>query len=308
MLYDNYMSLIISFVVFIVIILLLLSIKIIDQNTIAVVEFFGKYNRSMVAGLNILIPFFESIRERVSLRQQNFALQGNYPSKDKVITTIGTNLIYAVDHGVTETNPTGGAGIKKYVYELDNRERSIEASIENSLRTYVARETHESLLEKKEELALHIKSDLEGQFNEWGMKISSFQITNVTFPVTITNAMSEVVASEQLRRAASNKGEAIKIQAIKEAEAEKERKRLQGEGIALEREAIAEGLKKSIEIVKNITKQDANQIIATLTLTQYLDTIKSIGLSENSKVIFIDSNVNKTKDLMTSLISSMEAK
>ncbi len=305
--YSYIMTIIISIGAFIVLVLLF-SIRIIAQNTIAVVELFGKYNRSMVAGLNIKIPFFETIRERVSLRQQNFALQGNYPSKDKVITTIGTNLIYSVDHGVTESNPTGGAGIKKYVYELDNRERSIEASIENSLRTYVARETHESLLEKKEELALHIKSDLEGQFNEWGMKINSFQITNVTFPITITNAMSEVVASEQLKRAASNKGEAIKIQAIKEAEAEKERKRLQGEGIALEREAIAEGLKKSIEIVKNVTKQDSEEIIATLTLTQYLDTMKTIGLSDNSKVIFIDSNVNKTKELMTTLMSSFEAK
>ncbi len=300
------MTILISSIVFLVIVLLILCVRIIDQNTIAVVELFGKYNRSMVAGFNIIIPFFESIRERVTLRQQNFGLQGNYPSKDKVITTIGTNLIYAVDHGVTEANLTGGPGIKKYVYELQDREKSIEASIENSLRTYVARETHESLLEKKEELALHIKSDLESQFSDWGMKISSFQITNVTFPVTITNAMSEVVASKQLMMAASNKGEAIKIQAVKEAEADKERKRLQGEGIALEREAIAEGLKKSIEIVKGITKQDASQIIATLTLTQYLDTIKTIGISPNAKVIFVDTNVNKTKDLMSTLIASNE--
>lgn len=302
------MIIIISVVLVLLILLLIFHIRIIDQNTIAVVELFGKYNRSMVAGFNVIIPFLESIRERVSLRQQNFGLQGNYPSKDKVITTIGTNLIYAVDHGVTAANPTGGEGIKKFVYELEDREKSIEASIENSLRTYVARETHESLLEKKEELALHIKGDLENQFKDWGMKISSFQITNVTFPLTITNAMSEVVASEQLMRAASNKGEAIKIQAVKEAEADKERKRLQGEGIALEREAIAEGLKKSIEIVKNITKQDSAQIIATLTLTQYLDTIKTIGVSQNAKVIFVDTNVNKTKDLMSTLMASGEIK
>lgn len=254
----------------------------------------------MRAGFNVKIPLLESIRERVSLRQQNFALQGNYPSKDKVIVTIGTNLIFSVDKAENIE------GVKRYVYELENRTKSIEASVENSLRTYVARETHEGLLEKKEELALHIKSDLEAQFREWGMQIHSFQITNVTFPTTITNAMSEVVASEQLKKAAENKGEATKIQAIKEAEAEKERKRLQGEGIALERRAIAEGLRQSIEVVAGATKQSASEIIATLTLTQYLDTMKSIGSATNSKVIFLDSSVSKTNDIMQQIVSGIE--
>lgn len=283
-----------------IVIIFLANIRIIGQNTVAVVEFLGKYNRTMTAGFNIKVPLFESIRERVSLRQQNFALQGNYPSKDKVIVTIGTNLIFSVDKAEHVE------GVKRYVYELENRSKSIEASVENSLRTYVAKETHESLLEKKEELALHIKTDLEAQFREWGMQIHSFQITNVTFPTTITNAMSEVVASEQLKKAAENKGEATKIQAIKEAEAEKERKRLQGEGIALERRAIAEGLRQSIEVVAGATKQSASEIIATLTLTQYLDTMKSIGSSENSKVIFLDSSVSKTNDIMQQIVSGIE--
>ncbi len=285
-------------IIVLIVLILIFSIRIIDQNTVAVVEFLGKYRRSMTAGFNMIIPIFESIRERVSLRQQNFALQGNYPSKDKVITTIGTNLIFSVDQGLD--------GVKRYVYELDDRVRSIEASIENSLRTYVAQETHESLLEKKEELAQHIKGDLETQFKDWGMRIHSFQITNVTFPVTITNAMSEVVASEQLRRAAENKGEAAKIQAVKEAEGERERKRLQGEGIALERMAIANGLRQSIEAVQGITKQNTSEIIATLTLTQYLDTIKSVGMADNSKVIFIDSSVSKTHDIMQQIVAGIE--
>ena len=285
-------------IIILIVVILLFSIRISDQNTVAVVELLGKYRRSMTAGFNMIIPIFESIRERVSLRQQNFALQGNYPSKDKVITTIGTNLIFSVDQGLD--------GVKRYVYELDDRVRSIEASIENSLRTYVAQETHESLLEKKEELAQHIKGDLEMQFKDWGMRIHSFQITNVTFPVTITNAMSEVVASEQLRRAAENKGEAAKIQAVKEAEGERERKRLQGEGIALERMAIANGLRQSIEAVQGITKQNTSEIIATLTLTQYLDTIKSVGMADNSKVIFIDSSVAKTHDIMQQIVAGIE--
>jgi regulator of protease activity HflC (stomatin/prohibitin superfamily) len=176
------------------------------------------------------------------------------------------------------------------------------------LRTYIAKETHEGILEKKEELALHIQNDLEKQFAEWGMFIKSFQITNVNFPLTITDAMSEVVASLQLRKAAENKGEAIKIQAIKEAEAEKERKRLQGEGVAQEREAIAKGLEQSIKTLQSVTNQNPKEIMAILSLTQYLDTLKSVGTTNNSKVIFLDTSVSATSNLMKDLIASQEIK
>ena len=284
----------------VVVLLILSSIRIVQQNTVYVVEFLGKFSRIMTAGLNFKIPLLERIAEKITLRQQNFSLKNVYPSMDKVIVDITTNLIYAV-------NPSEEA-IKLFCYSLTNRNQSIGAIIENSLRTYVAKETHEGILEKKEELAAHIRGDLEKQFSEWGMFIYSFQITEVSFPPTITQAMSEVVASQQLMKAASNKGEATKIQAIKEAEAEKERKRLQGEGIVLEREAIASGLKQSIEIVKNATGQDAREIMALLTLTQYLDTMKSIGVSPNSKVVFMDSSASKTGDIMQQMIAAFESK
>lgn len=285
-------------VVIVVALIFLFGIRIVGQNTVLVIEFLGKFRRVMNAGLNYKIPLLERVAENVSLRQQNFAINGLYPSKDKVIIDVSTNLIFSVDSGLD--------GVKKFVYSLSNRNQSIGAVIENSLRTYIAKETHEGILEKKEELAAHIRIDVEKQFSEWGMIIYSFQITGVSFPATITQAMSEVVASEQLKKAAMNKGEATKIQAVKEAEGERERKRLQGEGIAMERAAIAEGLKESIDIVRSSTNQSSSEILALLTLTQYLDTLKTIGSTQNSKVIFLDTNVNKTSDLMQQLTSAME--
>lgn len=287
-------------IIAVIFLLLCFSFRTVEQSTVAVTEVFGKFNRIMRTGLQVKIPFIEVIRERVSLRQQNFELIGQYPSHDKVIVTIATNLLYMADGSE--------AGIQKFVYSLDNRKQSIAAVVENSLRTYIAKETHESILEKKEELAEHIKTDLTEKFSEWGMMILGFQITNVTFPITITDAMSEVVASEQLRKAAENKGEAIKIQAIKEAEAQKETKRLQGEGIALEREAIAQGLKASVEIMQNATGKNSTEILAILSLTQYLDTIKQVGSSQNTKVLFLDTNIEKTNSLLQQLMASNEIK
>jgi len=280
------------------ILFLILSVRIVQQNTVYVVEFLGRFKRIMPAGLNFKIPLFEVIAEKVTLRQRNFALHNQYPSRDKVIVDVATNLIYSVD--------SSELGIKKYVYSLTHRDKSIGAIIENSLRTYIAKETHEGILEKKEELASHIKSDLDKQFAEWGMLISSFQITEVSFPEAITKAMSEVVASQQLMKAASNKGEATKIQVIKEAEAERERKKLQGEGMALEREAIAQGLKHSIEIMQKATGKQSDEILALLTLTQYTDTLKSIGMTENTKVLFMDSHPSKPQELMKAMIQAFE--
>ena len=290
----------IGVIAFIVFLLVVSNIKIVEQNSVLVIEFLGKFNRVMSAGLNVKVPLFERVAEKISLRSQNIALKGHYPSQDKVIVNVATNLIFEVNPSIE--------GVKKYTYALLNRGDSIGAVIENSLRTYIAKETHEGILEKKEELAMHIRSDLEKQFDDWGMKVMSFQITQVDFPKTITDAMSEVVASQQLRKAAENKGEAFKIQAIKEAEAEKERKKLQGEGIALEREAIATGLRQSVETLQQVTHQSSSEIVSILTLTQYLDTMKSIGISQNSKVIFVDTNVGKTSDIMKQLICAFESK
>lgn len=291
------------FTILIILAVIIISgLRVVGQNTVLVIEFLGRFSRVMTAGLNFKIPILERIAEKITLRQQNFALHGFYPSKDKVIVDISTNLIYAVS--------PESESIKKYSYSLSNRSDSIGAIIENSLRTYIAKETHEGILEKKEELAMHIRTDVEKQFSDWGMSIYSFQITGVSFPETITRAMSEVVASEQLKKAAENKGEATKIQAVKEAEAQKETKRLQGEGIALERKAIAEGLKSSIQIVEGAgaTKQSTSEIMSILILTQYLDTLKGIGAGSNSKVIFMDSNINKTNDLTQQLIGALEGR
>lgn len=281
------------------VLLILSSIRIVQQNTVYVIEFLGKFERIMTAGLNFKIPLLERVAERVTLRQQNFTLKNAYPSKDKVIVDISTNLIYAVD--------VSPEAIQRFTYSLTSRNQSIGAIIENSLRTYVAKETHEGILEKKEELATHIRGDLEKQFADWGMVIYSFQIMEVSFPATITQAMSEVVASEQLKKAAQYKGDAVYIQAVREAEAEKERKRLQGEGIALEREAIAKGLKESIEIVKNATGQNSREIMALLTLNQYLDTMKNLGEDGRAKVIFMDTNVKTATSMTQQLIAAFES-
>src|SRR5512133_2265067 len=128
-------------IVFIAIIIIA-NIKVVRQNTVLVIEMLGKYNRVMAAGLNVKFPLLERVAKVVTMRQQNFVVAGKYPSADKVIVDVNTNLIYAV-------NPTED-GIQRFTYALQDASTSIGATVENSLRTYIAKETHEGILEKKE--------------------------------------------------------------------------------------------------------------------------------------------------------------
>ena len=141
------------------------------------------------------------------------------------------------------------------------------------------------------------------------------ELKDINPPQDVQQTMNKVIKAENEKRSAIDFATAKETEAdgfrrakIKEAEGEKERKRLQGEGIAQEREAIARGLKESVEIMKGATGQNSHEILATLSLTQYLDTLKSIGVTENTKVLFLDTNVEKTSNLLQQLISSQEVK
>lgn len=275
-------------------------IRIVDQNTVAVTEVFGKFFRILKPGLNIIIPFFERTGNRVSLRQMNFEIKGNYPTKDKVIVSLSANLMYAV--------LSDEKSLLSYVYGMDDVKKSINAVLENSLRTYIANSNHDKVLEDKEIVAADIKAKVsEHASNTWGVAILDFQIVDIVFPKEITDAMSKVVASDQLRKAAENEGEAIRIKAVKSAEAEKQRKQLSGEGVALEREAIAKGMKEQIEIMSLATGKSPNDVMSLLMMNQYVDMMRTVGSSENTKVIFVDSSASAHSDTLARITNSIEA-
>jgi regulator of protease activity HflC (stomatin/prohibitin superfamily) len=99
--------------------------------------------------------------------------------------------------------------------------------------------------------------------------------------------MNEIQAQTRLQVAAQAKGEANKILTVKNAEAEAESKRLQGEGIANQRKAIVEGLRESVKQFQEATGVNANDVLRLVLMTQYFDTLKEIGMSAGSKVIMM---------------------
>lgn len=285
-------------VIFIIgVILLAAMIKIVPQNHVAIVEFLGKYERTLTAGFNLVIPVFERVSVQINLAVRNFLFELDAVSKDKVQVRLKSNLIYAISV----------EKVTQYWYELSDPKQTIASFVENYVRSFVATQTHEELLEKREEIATYLVQHLNEKFLAWGIVIHGYQIMDIVFPTIITDAMSKVVASQRLREAAMNEAEATKVRVVKEAEAEKESRVLLGEGVAGERQAIIDGLKRSIDDMKGIPGLNTHEVMNLIVMSQYFDTVKAIGMSPNSKVMFIDPAPEGANNMLQQLSAALEA-
>lgn len=277
-------------------VLVVATIKIIQQNHVGIVERLGKYSRTIGAGVNFLIPLIESVPSIIDLAVQNLLFNIDTVSKDKVVVRLKANLIYTID-------PEKASD---FHYNLSNPWETVQSFVENYTRSFVATQTHEELLEKREEISEYLIRHLDAKMRNWGIKIVSFQLMDIVFPTEITDAMSKVVASQRLREAALNEAEGAKVKVVKQAEAEKQSRVLLGEGVAGERQAIIDGLKKSINDMQTIKGISTEEVMNLVALSQYFDTIKSIGDSENTKVMFINPSPKGVNDLVQQLTSAIE--
>jgi len=283
--------------VMVIIISFLSSIRTVSQNHVQLIERFGKYVRTLDSGLHVLTPFIEKAIADISLAMQNLMFDADAVTKDKVVVKVRANLVYAIDRGA----------VTKYYYELSNPIETLSAYVENYVRSYISSETHEELLERREEVSQYLVDHLDDIMIKWGIKIVSFQVVDIVFPSDITQAMSKVVASQRLREAAQNEAEANKVKVVKEAEAEKDSRILLGEGVAGERRAIIDGLKQSIGEMQNIKGLNADEVMNLVVISQYFDTIKEIGQANNTKVMFMNPAPQGAQELVESLASAMEA-
>jgi regulator of protease activity HflC (stomatin/prohibitin superfamily) len=273
------------------------TIKIVQQNHIKIVERFGKFAGILDSGLNIIIPFIDKVAVDISLAYQNQVFKIDTVTKDKVVVNLKANLIYAVKR----------ESVSEYYYKLANAVDTLSSYVENYVRSYVSSQTHEELLERREELSEYLIKHLDEKMSTWGIEINSIQVMDIVFPNTITDAMSKVVASQRLKEAAMNEAESAKIRVVKQAEAEKESRILLGEGVAGERRAIIDGLKNSIDDMKSIPELKTDEVMNLVVISQYFDTIRAVGESQNSKIMFLNPAPQGANDLIQNLTTALES-
>jgi len=255
------------------------GITIIHTAKRGIVETFGKYTRIMKPGLNLYIPFVQRVVKRtpIFLQQETFSLQ--VKTKDDVFATMKMAVQYRVDDSDDD--------VQKSYYSLEDPVEQIDAHIQDVVRSAAPNMTLDELFSSKDDICRGINLQLMKKMKGHGYSIEKTLVTDIEPDVKVREAMNEINAQKRLKEATREKAEAKKIEIIAEAEADRERKRLQGEGIAEQRLAILRGYEEGIEKVCDRLKIDPMTGITMTLATQYFDTLERIGLSPNSKTTFI---------------------
>jgi regulator of protease activity HflC (stomatin/prohibitin superfamily) len=262
----------------VIVLILFNALFIVDQQTVAIVERLGKYNRVATAGLNVKIPLIEWAKGWLSLRIQQLDVFIETKTKDNVFVKITVCVQYhvAIDK------------IYDAFYKLTDAKGQIESFVFDVIRAEVPKMLLDDVFEKKDNIANAVKEELAGLMADFGYAILKALVTNIDPDEKVKTAMNEINEQQRLRMAAQEKGEAEKIIRVKKAEAEAESMKLQGMGVANQRKAIIDGLKQSIQdFQQGITDVSANDVMGLVMMAQYYDTLKEIGAQNKSTTILL---------------------
>ncbi|MDR2794571.1 MAG: SPFH domain-containing protein [Holosporaceae bacterium] len=266
------------FCVCIAIIIFLSSFFTVQQQSCAVIERLGKFHRIVHPGLRWKIPFLDKIVARLTFRILQLDVAVETKTKDNVFV----NVVIAVQYVILRDK------IYEACYVLSDPEYQIKAFVFDLVRAQVPKLVLDDVFSKKDDIADAVKADLEKPMSEFGYGIIKALVTDINPDKNVKAAMNEINTAQRLRVAATEKGEADKILKVKQAEAEAEASILHGKGIAGQRQAIIEGLGQSVdEFVRQIPSTNAQSVMEMVLLIQYIDTLKEIGGTSKSNVVFV---------------------
>lgn len=297
----DYTFYIILFVAFIILISSFVTVK---QGTIAVITIFGKYQRLLTPGLSLKIPLIETIHSRISIQNRSVELSFQAVTQDQANVYFKAMLLYSVINTDEET-------IKNVAFKFVDSTNLMQAlirTIEGSIRAYVATQKQANVLAQRNEIVDHVKHQIDQVLESWGYHLQDLQLNDITFDEEIMRSMSRVVASNNLKAAAENEGQALLITKTKGAEAdgnaikiaaaaEREAAQLRGQGIALFRAEVAHGMTKAA-----MEMEEANLDISVILFTMWTESIKQFAENSEGNVIFLDGStegMNRTmKEMM----------
>ena len=253
----------------------------ISQQTVGIVERFGKFNKLVHSGINFKIPLVDQIVTTQSLRIQQLDVNVSTKTKDNVFI----DIVVSAQYKIRDDNNM----IYKSYYELEDVRGQINSYLFDVVRAEVPKMELDEVFEKKDEIAKAIKKELGEAIGDFGYDIIKTLVTDINVDKRIVESMNEIVASQREKMAAKEKGEAEKILMVKRAEGEAESKKLQGEGIANQRKAIINGFKESIEDMKTISDISSENVLNLVLITQYFDTLKDVAQSESNTIMLPNS-------------------
>jgi len=283
--------------IFFGVLLLVLAIYVVKQQTFAVIERWGKFNRSVGPGLHLKVPIMDRVAGRVSIRVQEL----NVSIKTKTNDNVFVDLLIAVQYFVDGEDKVWDA-----FYRLTNPQAQMESWIFDNVRAKVPGMTLDSVFENKEEIAKEIEDSLSARLSEYGYKLVRALVNDIQPDKGVADAMNEINRQQRLRVAAEHEGEAKKIIVIKEAEADARSKELSGEGIAKQRIAIVAGLRESVKDASDALGVDPQAVMTLVLMTQYYDMLTDVGRNSRTNTIMLPHSPGAVNELREQIISAIE--
>ena len=266
----------------IIFIIACMSIKIVRQSEVYIIERLGKFSKVADAGLTIIIPFIDHVRSVVSLKQQTMDVppQGVI-TKDNVTITIDTVVFYQI------TDPA------KAVYEIQSLKKGIEYLAITTIRDIIGKMDLDETFSSRDGINNQLRVVLDDATDRWGCKVDRVEIKDITPPADIRDAMEKemnaernkramILESEAQRQSAITIAEGKKQAAILEAEADKEAKIRRAAGEAQAIKEVAEAKAKEIQMIYDAMKKaDPNDKLVQL---KSLEALEEVAKGEANKV------------------------
>jgi regulator of protease activity HflC (stomatin/prohibitin superfamily) len=263
---------------------------------VAVITRFGKFLRVADPGLNWKWPFLDAVSGRVSLRVNQITLTMETKTKDNVFVTIPISV----------QNRVRPEKVYDAYYKLSDPVQQIQSYVEQVILGHVPGMTLDEVFASQSGIAAAVKQELDADMAGFGYEIVNVLVTDIVPDAKVKSAMNDINAAQREQVAANARGEAEKILVVKRAEAEAESKALQGQGIANQRRAIIEGLQGSVEQFRRVVGDaTTSEVMQLVLVTQYFDTLKSIGEGDKTNTLFLSHAPGSVKDISDQILQSM---
>jgi len=280
----------------ILVLLAIASFFVVKQQTSAVIERFGKFQSIRSSGLQLRIPFVDRIAGRLSLKIQQLDVLVETKTKDDVFVRMKVSVQYQIKQ----------TQVYDAFYQLSDPVDQITSYVFDTVRAEVPKMKLDDVFERKDDIAIAIKRELQQAMEDYGFSIVKALVTDIDPDQEVKIAMNRINAAERQKLAAEYEGEAERILIVAKAKAEAESKRLQGQGIADQRREIAKGLEDSVTVLNQagINPQEASALIV---ITQHYDTLQSVGENANSNLVMLPNAPNAASDMLQNMVASLAA-
>ncbi len=283
-------------VLFFALLLLLSSFFTVKQQTAVIVERFGKFLSIRQAGLHLKIPIIDKIAGRINLKIQQLDVIIETKTKENVFVKMKVSVQFKVIQDK----------VFEAFYKLEYPHDQITSYVFDVVRAEVPKLKLDDVFERKDDIAIAVKRELNEAMTTYGYDIINTLITDIDPDIQVKNAMNRINAADREKSAAEYEAEALRIRIVAKAKAEAESKRLQGQGIADQRREIARGLVESVDVLNKvgINSQEASALIV---VTQHYDTLQAIGSDTNSNLILLPNSPQAGSDMLNNMVASFTA-